>query len=225
VRIEWAQTIADDPLGSFDVNIEPWDNSFQSPDVWVDRDPIGTFDNPSDAQGRPKGNGDKPWVNHINQFTARVHVSGAQGTSNVKVTFYAVTPPGVGDNGNWSPIATNTIGSIPKDGFKDTFCKWVPVVGNHTCLKVYASQQLGEISGGNNAAQENVFDFQAAGSSPADPLFIKTAIRNPLDQPCAIQLSMRGLPLGWAAQLPHSWVWLDGKRSGKSRLWYGQSRT
>ncbi|MEP7272655.1 MAG: hypothetical protein ABI882_14215 [Acidobacteriota bacterium] len=149
-------------------------------------------------------------MNHINQFTARVHVSGAQGTSNVKVTFYAVTPPGVGDNGNWAPIATKTIASIPKGGFRDTFCNWIPVVDKHTCLKVYASQQLGEISGGNNSGQENVFDFQAAGSSPADPLFIKTAIRNPLDEPRAIQLSMRGLPLGWAAQLPHAWVWLEG---------------
>lgn len=87
----------------------------------------------------------------------------------------------------------------------------MPVVDKHTCLKVYASQQLGEISGGNNSGQENVFNFQAAGSSPADPLFIKTAIRNPLDEPRAIQLSLRGLPLGWAAQLPHAWVWLDGK--------------
>src|SRR5204863_1349571 len=37
------------------------------------------------------------------------------------------------------------------------------------------------------------------------------AIRNPLDEPRAIQLSMRGLPMGWAAQIPHAWIWLDGK--------------
>ena len=211
VRVEWAQTIADDPNGSFDLNVEPWDSDWQSPDIWVDRDPIGSFDNPLDAQGRPTGNGDKPWVNHINQFTARVHVSGAMGASNVKLTFYAITPPGVGDNGNWSPIAIKALANIPQGGFVDTFCNWVPVVGKHTCLKVFASQQLGEISGGNNGAQENVFDFQSAGSSPADPLFIKTAVRNPLDEPRAIQLSMRGLPIGWAAQIPHAWVWLDGK--------------
>jgi hypothetical protein len=210
VRVEWAQTIADDPNGSFDLNVEPWDNNWQSPDIWVDRDPFGAFDNALDGQGRPTGNGDKPWVNHINQFTARVHVSGAMGASNVKVTFYAVTPPGVGDNGNWSPIAVKTIANLPQAGFMDSFCNWVPVVGHHTCLKVYASQQLGEISGGNNGAQENVFDFQAAGASPADPLFIKTAVRNPLDEPRAIQLSMRGLPTGWAAQIPHAWIWLDG---------------
>jgi hypothetical protein len=211
VRVEWAQIVVDDPNGAFDLNVEPWDSNWQSPDIWVDRDPIGIFDNASDAQGRPTGNGDRPWVNHINQFTARVHVSGAMGASNVKITFYAITPPGIGDNGNWSPIAVKTIASIPQNGFMDAFCNWVPVVGKHTCLKVYASQQLGEISGGNNGAQENVFDFQAAGSSPAEPLFIKTAVRNPLDEPQAIQLSMHGLPLGWAAQIPYAWVWLDGK--------------
>jgi hypothetical protein len=211
VRLEWAQTIADDPNGAFDLRVEPWDSNWQSPDIWVDRQPFGTFDNPLDSQNRPTGNGDQPRVNQGNQFTARVHVSGAMGASNVKLTFYAVTPPGVGDNGNWSPIAVRTIGTIAQNGFVDSFCTWVPVVGKHTCLKVFASQQLGEISGGNNGAQENVFDFQAAGSSPADPVFIRTAIRNPLDEPRAVHLSTRGLPLGWAAQIPNAWVWLDGK--------------
>ena len=161
VRVEWAQDITNDPDGKFDLNVEPWDTSWQTPDIWIDRDPIGSFDNPMDSQGRPTGNGDKPWADHINQFTARVHVSGDLGASNIKVTFYAVTPPGVGDNGNWSPIAIQPIPDIPKNGYKDVFCNWVPVIDKHTCLKVFASQQLGEISGGNNGAQENVFEFQA----------------------------------------------------------------
>jgi hypothetical protein len=211
VRVEWAQTIVNDPNGAFDLAVDPWDGNYQSPDIWVDRDPtLGAFDNPTDAQGRPTGSGDKPWVNHVNQFTARVRVSGAMGTSNVKLTFYAVTPPGVGDNGNWSPIAVKNIANIPASGFMDTACNWVPVVGKHTCLKVYASQQLGEISGENNGAQENVIDFQAAGGSPADPLFIKTAVRNPLPERRRVHLSLSGVPVGWAAQIPHTWVWLEG---------------
>ena len=60
VRVEWAQTIVDDPAGAFDLNVEPWDSNWQSPDIWVDRDPFGSFDNPTDAQGRPGGNGDSP---------------------------------------------------------------------------------------------------------------------------------------------------------------------
>ncbi len=151
-------------------------------------------------------------MNHVNQFTARVHVSGAMGTSNVKVTFYAMTPPGVGDNGNWSPIAVKTIANIPQSGVHDTFSQ----LGTrhrqaHLPARPLHRSSWARFRGGNNGAQENVFDFQAAGSSPADPLFIRTAVRNPDRRAAAIQLSLRGLPMGWAAQIPHAWVWLDGK--------------
>src|SRR3954447_2900934 len=139
VKVEWAQTIADDPNGSFDLAITPWDSSWQSPDLWVDRDPFGSFDNAADSQGRPGGNGDKPQVNKINHFVARVNVTGAMGASNVKVTHYAVTPPGVGDNGNWSPISVQTIASLAANAHVDVSANWVPVVGKHTCLKAYAS--------------------------------------------------------------------------------------
>ena len=146
--------------------VAPWDANYQTPDIWIDRDPYGTYDKPKDAEGRPTGTGDKPRPKHINQFTARLHVSGAMGATNIKVTFYAVSPPGVGDNGNWAPIAVKTIAGIAQNGSADSFCNWVPVVDKHSCLKVFASPQLGEISGGNNSAQENIFEFQAAGSRP-----------------------------------------------------------
>ncbi len=211
VRVEWAQTVADDPAGAFDLNITPWDSGYQSPDVWVDRDPFGTFDSGTDAQGRPIGNGDSPRVGQSNRFTARVNVSGAMGASNVLLTFYAVSPPGVGDNGNWAPIATQTIPAIAVNSSADRFCSWVPPVGKHTCLKVYASAQFGEISGSNNSAQENVSTFQAAGSSPCEPVLIDTAVRNPIDEKRCIHVTITGVPKGWAAQLPHRWVWLEGR--------------
>lgn len=211
VRVEWAQTIVDDPNGSFDLTVEPWDSNWQTPDVWIDRAPFGVFDNPNDAQGRPTGNGDRPRPMEINHFHSRVHVSGAMGASNVKVTFYAVTPPGVGDNGNWAPLASQNIPTIVQDSFADTFVNWTPVLGQHTCLKVYASQQLGEISGGNNAAQENVFDFEAPANSPPTPVFVRTAIRNPLDERRMVSLALSGVPRGWRVYFPHAWVWLDAK--------------
>lgn len=55
VRVEWANTIANDPNGAFDLNVEPWDGNFQTPDIWVDRDPLGTFENPLDFRGTPDG--------------------------------------------------------------------------------------------------------------------------------------------------------------------------
>lgn len=211
VRIEWAPTIADDPNGSFDLKVDPWDSNWQTPDIWVDRAPFGAFDNPNDAQGRPTGNGDRPRPMEINHFHSRVHVSGAMGASNVKVTFYGVFPPGVGDNGNWAPLASQTIANIGQDAFSDVFCNWTPVVGQHTCLKAYASQQLGEISGGNNWAQENVFNFEAAAGSLATPVFIRTAIRNPLDERRMVSIALSGVPRGYRVHFPHAWVWLDPK--------------
>ena len=211
VRVEWAQTVADDPNGAFDLRIEPWDSTYTTPDIWVDRDPFGSFDNALDSQGRPLSNGDRPRVNKINHVIARVHVSGAMGASNVKVTHYAVTPPGVGDNGNWSPIAVSTVPAIAANGFSDVSCNWVPVVGKHTCLQAHVSAQFGEISGHDNAAQENVSDFISAGGSPCEPVLVRTAVRNPVDERRAVQVSLHGVPRGWMAQLPHAWVWLDGK--------------
>jgi len=212
VRVEWAQTLADDPNGSFDLRVEPWDRNWQTPDIWIDRSPFGTYDNALDAQGRPTGNGDRPRVNQLNYLHARVHVSGAMGAQNVKVTFYAVFPPGVGDNGNWGVLAPpQTIANIAQDGYGDTTCNWVPVVGQHTCLKVYAGQQLGEVSGGNNSAQENVFDFESPSGSPGNPVFIRTAVRNPLDERRLVNMAVHGVPRGWSVYFPHSWIWLDAK--------------
>jgi hypothetical protein len=128
----------------------------------------------------------------------------------VLLTYYAVFPPGVGDNGNWSPIATKTV-NIAQNSFIDAYVNWTPVVGEHTCLKVYAGHQLGETTGGDNSAQENIFEFEAVGGSPVDPVFIPTAVRNPLDERRMVRLAISGVPRGWSVYFPHSWVWLDGK--------------
>jgi len=209
VRVEWAQTVADDPAGAFDLRVEPWDSNWQTPDIWIDRAPFGSFDNPLDSEGRPTGNGDRPRPMEINHFHTRVHVSGAMGAANVKVTFYSVVPPGVGDNGTWTPLDSKSIANIMPNSFSDINCNWTPVVGQHTCLKVFASPQLGEISGGNNSAQENVFDFEAPTNSPALPVFIRAAVRNPLDERRMVNIALGGVPRGYTVHFPHSWVWLD----------------
>ena len=115
VRVEWAQSIVDDPSGSFDLRVEPWDGNYQTPDIWVDRAPFGAFDQPLDGDGRPTGNGDKPRPGELNRLKGRIHVSGAMGASDVKATFYAVFPPGVGDNGNWAPLGMHTIAHDPAE--------------------------------------------------------------------------------------------------------------
>lgn len=212
-RVQWAQNIADVPDGSFDLKIEPWDSDYQTPDIWVDRQPYGVFDNPADSKGRPTGNGDAPQEDEINHFHARIHNEGADPASNVVVTFYSVEPPGVGDNGNWGPLGPPaTIASINNNDHQDISVNWTPIVDRHTCLKVYIQQQLGEVRGNNNQAQENVFDFEAASSSRPDAVVMSTAVRNPLDRPTVVVMQVRGVPEGYTVQFPHKWLWLEAKQ-------------
>jgi len=210
VRVAWAEAINDDPSGAFDLRVDPWDSNYQTPDIWIDRMPFGSFDQPKDSQGRPEGNGDKPRPNEINHFFSRVYCDGAAGATTVRVTYYAVDPPGVGDNGNWTPLKTTVIPNISAGSFVDTFVNWVPAVVRHTCLKLYAEQQLGEITGGNNFAQENVFDFDAPASSVPDAVLLPVAVRNPKKDRRQIYISLAGVPRGYRVQFPHQWVWLDG---------------
>jgi len=218
VKVEWAQEISDDPDGRFDLNLEPWDSNWQTPDIWVDRDPYNSFDQANDSEGRPQGNGDKPRPAEINRFYTRVHNDGADAASNVKVTFYSVEPPGVGDNGNWSPIKTENISNINADDYKDIYVNWVPVVDRHTCLKVFINQQLGEITGGNNSAQENVFDFEAPASSVPLPVTMPVAVRNPLESRVCVHLSSSRVPQGYAIYFSHRWIWLDAKKERKIQM-------
>jgi hypothetical protein len=217
VRVEWAQGIADDPNGAFDLRVEPWDGNYQTPDLWVDRIPYGAYDQPKDSQGRPQGNGDKPRPNEINHLWARVHCDGTVDAKNVRVTLYAVNPPGVGDNGNWAPLAT-TVTDISKNSYADVNVDWVPVVGVHTCLKVWAEQQLGEITGGNNWAQENIFQFEAPASSIPTPVIIPVAVRNPLKRRTIVLLSISGVPYGYTVHFPNAWLWLNPLEERKLEL-------
>ena len=212
VRVEWARNITGDPSGTFDLSIAPWDtSSYTSPDIWVDRKIFGTFDQPLDSQGRPQLNGDKPKPKEINKIFARVSCSGVTDATNVKVTYYTVEPPGVGDNGNWAPLITRTVGHIAAGAFVDVTADWVSRVGRHTCLKVFVSQQLGEISGGNNSAQENVFDFEAPAFSPPAPVVTTVAVRNPLDEASVVAIDITGVPRGYAVHFPHAWVNLEAR--------------
>ncbi|WP_328665231.1 IPT/TIG domain-containing protein [Streptomyces sp. NBC_00322] len=220
VRVEWAQTVPDTPGGDFDLRIDPWNTStWETRDIWVDRMPYGTFDS-VDASGNPMGNGDVPRVMEVNRFQARVHNDGKAPADNVRVTHYVVTPPGVGDNGNWSPIRTNTVSSIPANGTEISTAPWVPTVGEHTCLKVEISKQPGEVTTGNNSAQENVFTFMPAPkSSPGEqerpglpePVLQTIAVRNPLPHASVILLSVEGVPPGYQVYLPHRWLYLEGE--------------
>lgn len=219
VRVKWAQVVGDTPGGDFDLRIRPWNESYETPDIWVDRPPYGTYDYTDPTTGDPTGNGDKPQVKKKNKLYARVHCDGQVDATNVRMTFYVVTPPGVGDNGNWGPLETKVISSVTKDSSAQANVIWVPEVGQHTCLKIYAEPQAGEVNaGGNNWAQENVFDFEAASSSIPDPVVVPVAVRNPLDARTPALISVRNVPEGFTVHFPHQWVWLAPKQERRFEL-------
>jgi len=210
VTVEWAQTIADDPAGTFDLRLTQASVPWVSDDIWVDRQPWGVT-NETDGDGHIVATREKPRPGEINHLFGQVYNSGPQDVTNVRLTFYAITPPGVGDNGAWAPIGLRTLANCPANTMTSDSVNWTPTVGEHTCLKVYASPQFGEITAGNNQAQENVFYFAPAAHSPPEPVRMKIAIRNPLDEPAAIPVAIHGVPAGYAVHLPHSWYLLPAK--------------
>jgi hypothetical protein len=115
-------------------------------------------------------------------------------------------------------MSTYTIASIPPNGSSENFVNWVPTIGEHTCLKVTAHQQLGEVSGGNNQAQENVFNFQPAASSIADPVKLTVAVRNPLEEKALVLIALENVPTGYFVYFPHRWLWLDALSERKLDL-------
>lgn len=207
VRVEWAQSISDDPAGQFDLRIEPWGAGYETEDIWIDRAPFGSFDF-TDGGGNPIGNGDRPRPLEVNRYFARVHNDGAIDAEKVRVVHYAISPPGVGDNGTWTPIDTIEHALIPSNGSVQGFVPWVPLVGEHTCLKVAIEQQFGEVSGGNNQAQENVFEFEPPSASVPAPVKLTVAVRNPLKIETPILIHLENVPRGYRVYFPHRWLWL-----------------
>jgi hypothetical protein len=138
-----------------------------------------------------------------------VHCDGSADATNVRLTFYAISPPGVGDNGTWTPLDTEILANVAADDSEETFINWVPVVGEHTCLQLVAEDQLGEVTFGNNKAQENVFEFEAPADSVPAPIKIPLAVRNPKNEPSIVLVRLMGIPDGYIVQLPHHWVYLD----------------
>jgi hypothetical protein len=198
--------------------VEPWNSNYETPDIWIDRPPYGTYDY-TDSSGNPVGNGDRPRPHDQNKFYGRVHCDGQADATNVRLTFYTVTPPGVGDNGNWAPLQTKTIPTVQKNTAQDTAVIWVPEVGEHTCLKIYAEPQAGEVNaGGNNFAQENVFNFEAPASSVPAPLRIPVAVRNPRKERTVALMSIRNVPAGYIVHFPHAWLWLEPLQERKQTL-------
>ncbi|KAK0749691.1 hypothetical protein B0T18DRAFT_407344 [Schizothecium vesticola] len=189
VRVEWAQPTVPDPAGLVDLWITPWDSSYTTPDIWVT--PPG---------GSP---GDPPIVEETNTITARIRNNGVSAAANVEATIYAIEPPGVGDNGSWTPLEKRIIGTLAGGATADVSTSWTPKLDKHTCLQVVIGNQPGEVSFDNNRAQENIFRFQPASSSAPHAVEVPIAVRNPTDEPVQAVIALLGVPAGFYVYFPH----------------------
>lgn len=235
VRVRWNQFVPGDPNGKFDLTITPWNTEYwDTSDIWIDspRNNSGatpiyeTFEGNDNT--RPRLNGDRPWVKHDNTILARIRNTGPQAVNDVYVGVYTTSPPGIGDNGNWSLLETVEVATIagrdpavPGSGEHLIQVRWQPAADTHSCIKVSVMPQIGEIATDNNAAQENVFKFDTAGSSSHDPVLIDAVVRSPFSIAKRIDLVARGLPYGWHVVVDHSWVWTGpkGERAVRAVIW------
>ena len=222
VRIQWNQPIADNPDGGFDLAITPWDlATYETPDIWIDSTrrnagDVYEFHEPGDPS-RPILSGDRPWVKHDNKIKARIHNTAPLQADDIHVTCYVNSPPGIGDNGEWQTLGTKPIASIPGHGSAIVEFDWVPEVDKHTCISVAVLPKIGEVTGKNNRAQENIAVFDSPSGSSHEPVILEAQVRNPYTIGKRVDLLVKHLPDRWHAVVDRSHVWLGGKGSSPVR--------
>ncbi len=227
VRVEWGHLPAADPDGQFDLRIKPWSPPpWETPDIWCNSlkndttspaEVVYRNHEPGDPT-KPVGNGDPPWVGHGNILFARITNQGVVETpEDVRVTFYVNSPPGIGDNGTWGPFDTVNLGRLAAGETRivEAARRWVPAVGEHTCVKVLLEPLTGEVTFDNNQAQENFGEFEAEGSSPHRAVETEVVVRNPYDEAIVMDLQARNLPKDWFVALDQGAVWLPPRGESK----------
>ncbi len=233
VRVEWGHLPAPDPNGQFDLRITPWTPPpWESVDIWANSTKndetspakiIYKNHEPGDDT-KPIGNGDPPWVMHDNTLFARITNQGMVATpESVKVTFYVTLPSAVGDNNNWAPFDTVDVGILAAGETRivEANRTWRPAVGEHTCVKVEIHAQTGEITFGNNRAQENFSEFETGAASPYAPVEFDFLARNPYEAPVVMDLRARDVPTDWFVALDQGSVWLPplGEKKVHALIW------
>jgi hypothetical protein len=234
VRVQWNQPISGDPNGKFDMTITPWNtDTWETIDVWVDSSRNNPASGPEyefhegNDKTKPRLNGDRPWVHHKNKIYARIRNTGPETVSDVYVTCYVTSPPGIGDNGQWATLATKNIASLPGNGETTVDFDWAPSDNRHTCLKIAILPKIGEIEPKNNTGQENVGVFDSAAASSHGPVILEAEVRSPFIIWRKVDVIVRGLPHGWHAVVDKSWVWLEGNGNAamKAIIWTDRPST
>ncbi len=209
------------PVKKPDMMITPWNAPpWETPDIWIDSEKNGwsTFKYTDPGTGKPVGNGDDAWVDHVNRVWVRVHNIGQGVASNVRVRLLSNEPPGMGAAGaKWAYRGTVVFPSIIGGASVENWFKWKPTVGKHTCLKAVIEHLPGEVSTIDNLAQENVTHFETSSSSPYEPVALTIRVNNPFEtEPTRVRNHVRDIPEGWVVEIDpldmvlppggHDWV-------------------
>jgi hypothetical protein len=189
-----------------DPAITPWDTArWETPDIWIDNqiNGYGTYE-------FIDGNRDRPEPNAENRVYFRIHNHGLASAQNVQAQVY-VALPGAGDSNNrWQFLGSAYFASVPSRGAVESFVNWTPPMnhGGHGCVKVEILPLANELDMQNNAAQENIFEFESTRNSPWRVQSQPLEIWNPFDdRNLRVLMDVTNLPHGWAVELhPPSFV-------------------
>ncbi|MGH7467179.1 MAG: IPT/TIG domain-containing protein [Longimicrobiales bacterium] len=210
VRVAWAQVTADNVNGTFDVQLGRSQSRWAHNDIWVDHQP---FSNAQETNFRGHGEivAEPARPGEVNHVYAQVFNSGPDDATDVKLTFYAVSPPGIGDNGAGTPIGQRTLPVVMSGSVASAHVSWIPRAGECASLMVRATPQFGEITAGNNQALDNAFHFAPCAAGTIEPVRMRIAVRNPLADDATILLAPARVPAGYLLHVPHRWLNVPAK--------------
>lgn len=211
----------DPPESDVDVWINPHDDNWKSPDIWIDN-PANGFD----APGTETDHGDKPIAQEVgdpaapivSRAYARIYNHGPGTAHNVRVDFYFSDPYHGIDGGTFDPDTGGNV-AFNKHFFKvladvppstagiPVFVDWIPervAVGQtqvHSCIKVKVAEVFNDTNDFNQASQENIDEYDIVSHSPYPPVVNPFKVVNPFDHPIFVYLRADNVPVGWTADI------------------------
>ncbi len=152
-----------------------------------------------DKENKPIYSGDKPKAGMDHRIWARVHCDGNKNAKGVVVGFYAVSPPYVGYDGNWSTELGHQTGNVKAGKYVDFMApvEWQPEFDDLTCIVACIERTAGEGDYGDNEAKEIVFDLEATVSEDTGvlkPITKTVKVYNPLSVQAKVYLSAEADP-------------------------------
>lgn len=213
--------VYDPPETDVDVWINPHDDHWDSPDIWIDNpgDNMGNMGFDLEEMRTETDRRDKPIAREVNRVYARVYNHG-QVAHNVRVDFYFSDPyhvadggavdPDTGGNVGFNKRASKTLSEVPhtETGIP-VFVEWTPEPvaagqGVHSCIKVKIAHVLNDTNEYNQTSQENIHEYDLVHHSPYPPVISAFRVVNPYAHPIFVYLRADNVPAGWTTDIvPH----------------------